>query len=409
MKKKKTNESQPTRSFVRTFNRYSILNSIRSAGMISRIDIARNLGLSKASLTGITAELIKEGLILERDGGEGPYQVGRRPILLAMNPGGAYAAGVNISMELVEVVIINFQAEVKASHSVPLDKNYYSPEELAKIITEAINKCILKSGLPKKRIAGVGISIPGLVDSMSGFIRYMPNYGWTDVNLREIMQIMIDYPIFIDNDANTVTIAEHWFGEGRESNNFIVIVIENGIGAGYVLNGHLIRGNLGLAGEFGHMSINQDGPQCRCGKRGCIEAYAGMHAILKDALETANGEIWKGAVKKDLTFLDIIKKTKEGSPELNQIFDKAGKALGFGIAQLMILLNPEKIIITGSGTFAEDLLFKPMFDSIKQNLSHKLSKYHTNILVKPFMNEAFATGAGTLVLQEIYKSPAIKR
>ena len=167
----------------------------------------------------------------------------------------------------------------------------------------------------------------------------------------------------------------------------------------------MIRGNFGIAGEFGHMSINQDGPLCRCGKRGCVEAYAGINAILKDAMETVT---FKKPIRKDISFYDVIEKARNGNPEIIKIFDKAGNMLGFGISQLAILLNPEKIIITGLGTQAEDLLFKPMFESIKRNLSNKLSRYQTDILIKPYTNEAFAEGAGTLVLQEIYKSPAIK-
>jgi len=397
--------SKPGRTFERSFNRYNILNIIRTAGMISRIDIAKNLGLSKASLTGIAADLISEGLVLEKEAEY--HQVGRRPILLAINPEGAYAAGVSISMEQIEVVIINFQAEIKASYALPLEKDFYPPEDLVKKIATAINRCISKSGYPNELISGIGISVPGLVDSRSGIIRYMPNYGWIDVNLRELLQKKITHPVFIDNDANTITIAEHWFGDGKKSDNFIVIVIETGIGAGYVLNGHIVRGNLGIAGEFGHMSFNQDGPLCRCGKRGCIEAYSGIYTIIKDANEALNSRMKNISVKKDMSFSDIIKKAGNGDPELSRIFDKAGNMLGFGISQLVILLNPEKIIITGMVAQAEDLFFKPMFESIQKNLSGKLSRYQTDILIKPSTSEAFAKGAGTLVLQEIYKSPAI--
>jgi transcriptional regulator of PTS gene len=186
--------SKPGRTFERSFNRYNILTSIRTAGMISRIDIAKNLGLAKASLTGITADLINEGLIIEKE--PGAYQVGRRPILLAINPDGAYAAGVSISMEQIEVVVINFQAEIKASFTLPLEKLLYPPEELAKKISEAVKRCITKSGYTKNRISGIGISIPGLVDSRSGIIRYMPNYGWMDVNLREMLQKTISHRFY---------------------------------------------------------------------------------------------------------------------------------------------------------------------------------------------------------------------
>jgi predicted NBD/HSP70 family sugar kinase len=223
-----------------------------------------------------------------------------------------------------------------------------------------------------------------------------------------MLQNKINHPVFIDNDANTITIAERWFGNGKGSDNFLVIVLETGIGAGYVLNGQMIRGSFGIAGEFGHMSINQDGPLCRCGKRGCIEAYSGIYTIVKDALETINSRMAKKHIKKEISFSDVIKIARDGNPEVKKIFDKAGNVLGFGISQLVILLNPERIIITGLGAQAEDLLFKPMFESIRKNLSDRLSRYHTDILIKPSTDEVFAQGAGTLVLQEIYKSPAIR-
>lgn len=268
------------RSFIRTYNRYSILNAIRTAGMISRIDISRALNLSKASLSGITAELIEEGLIIEKQ--PGPLQVGRRPMLLAINPEGAYAVGVSITISQVQAVIINFQAEVQAAYAVPLEDDRYTPKSLVKKIESAVSGCITKSGFNRGQISGVGVSIPGLVDSSSGVVRYLPNYGWTDVGFRFILGECIGFDVFIDNDANNVTIAEHWFGDGCGTDNLLVLIIENGIGAGCVLNGQLVRGDFGIAGEFGHMSIDPNGPLCRCGKRGCVEAYAGIFAIMKN-------------------------------------------------------------------------------------------------------------------------------
>ena len=393
----------PERSFIRTYNRYNILNTIRTAGMISRVDIAKALGLSKASLTGITAELIAEGLILEKQ--PGAYQVGRRPILLAINPDGAYAVGVSITIRQIQAVIINFQAEIKTSHSLSLKKSYYSQEELVEKIALTVEACIEKSNDSKPKISGVGVSVPGLVDSKSGIIRYLPNYGWTDINLRAMLRDRIGFSTYIDNDANNVTIAEHWFGNGSGSENFIVLIIENGIGAGYVLNGQLIRGNLGIAGEFGHMSVNPDGPLCRCGKRGCVEAYSGIYAIMKDVSKIeASGKL--SATSKKISFSNIVDEAKKGNSELIKIFDQAGKVLGIGISQLITLINPEKIILTGTGIQAGDLLLAPMFEAIRNYRSDKFGSYETEVLISKWTNEDFAKGAGTLVLQEIYKSPA---
>ena len=395
----------PERSFIRTYNRYNILNAIRTAGMISRIDISRGLGLSKASLTGITAELIAEGLILEKQ--PGAYQVGRRPILLAINPDGAYAVGVSITVNQIQAVIINFQAEIKTSHAFTLKRSYYSPEELVEKIARTVETCIEKSTGLGGKISGVGISVPGLVDSKSGIIRYLPNYGWTDINLKEMLQNRLGFVTYIDNDANNVTIAEHWFGNGSGSENFIVLILENGVGAGYVLNGQLIRGNLGIAGEFGHLSVNPDGPLCRCGKRGCIEAYSGIYAIMKDASKIeASGKI-SATSKKSMSFKNVVDEAKKGNSELIKIFDQAGKVLGIGISQLITLVNPEKIIITGTGIEAGELLLTPMFEAIKNYRSDKFGSYETEILISKWTNEDFAKGAGTLVLQEIYKSPVL--
>lgn len=393
------------RSFIRTYNRYNILNAIRTAGMISRIDIAKALGLSKASLTGITAELIEEGLIIEKQ--PGAFQVGRRPILLAINPDGAYAVGVSLTIHRVQAVIINFQAEVKAAHAVVLDDDRYTPKALAKKIAAAVSGCIAKSGFKEGQISGVGVSVPGLVDSNSGIVRYLPNYGWTDVEFRSMLQDSIGFQVFIDNDANNVTIAEHWFGEGCGFDNLLVIILENGIGAGCVLNGQLVRGVFGIAGEFGHMSIDPNGPLCRCGRRGCVEAYAGIFAIMKDVARVTSHERRRGK-SKTLLFADVVEAAEKGNSEFKKILGHAGRMLGVGIAQLITLLNPEKIILTGSGVQAGDLMFAQMFGAIESNRSDKIGNCKPDILIKNWTSEDFAKGAGTLVLQEIYKSPALK-
>ena len=394
------------RSFVRTYNRYNILNAIRTAGMISRIDIAKELGLSKASLTGITAELIKERLILEKE--PGAVQVGRRPILLSINPDGAYAVGVSMTAHRIQVVIINFQAEVKAAHAEPIENRFYPPEELVENIGMAVEKCIAASAYSRDRISGVGISVPGLVDSKYGIIRYLPNYGWMDVNLREMLQTKTGVATFIDNDANNLTLAEQWFGKGSGSDNFIVILIENGIGAGIVVNGQLVRGNWGIAGELGHMSINPDGPLCRCGKRGCIEAYSGTFAIMKDISKILGPDSHPAGRRQGLTFNDAVSEAKKGNQELRDIFCQAGKILGVGISHLITLFDPEKVIITGTGGQAGQLLSDSMFESIQKSQSRKFGACKTEILSSSWSDEDFAKGAGTLVLQEIYKSPALK-
>jgi predicted NBD/HSP70 family sugar kinase len=392
-------------SFIRAYNRYSILTCIRIAELISRIDISKSTGLSQAAVTGITADLISEGLIEEKK--PGAYEGGRPPILLSIAPDGAYTIGINMTIEKIDVAVTNFQAQIKAHKTILLDKTHYPPEEIVDIMVRAMQDCMWDANFSKDQISGVGIGIPGLVDSGSGTIRFLPNYGWENVNLRNLFQQRVNIPTFIDNSSNNLTIAENWFGECKGVENFIVVTLQNGVGAGCFINGRLSRGYTGIAGEFGHLTADDKGPMCRCGKKGCIEAFAGINALLKHAAMAARNGIWDHPADQRVTLEDLMTALDNNEPEILKLYEKAGNALGLGIAHLVTLLNPEKIIITGKGVMAKDAIFEPMFRSVNQHISSKFKDYGTQIIIKKWSEKDWVRGAGTLVLNEIYKSPTI--
>jgi transcriptional regulator of PTS gene len=394
---------KPVQSFVRAYNRYTILSSIRISELISRVDIAKSTGLSQASVTGIAADLIREGLIEERK--SGTHEGGRPPILLSIAPGGAYAIGVNLTIEKIDVAIINFQAEIKAFHSKKLNTAYYKAMDFVELMAHAVQDCMWEANFSRDKISGIGIGIPGLVDSESGMIRFLPNYGWESVNLKDLFQKKINLPTYIENSSNNLAIGEHWFGQGKGIDDFVVVTLENGVGAGCVINGQLSRGFRGIAGEFGHLSLDANGPLCRCGKKGCIEAFAGNNSILRDAKNAALKGLWKKQNPESITFDDILTALADNEPELVRIFKKAGEILGVGISHLITLLNPEKIIITGKGVQAKDALFNPMFQFINKSVSKKFKDYGTKIIISEWSDKDWVKGAGTLVLKEIYKSP----
>ena len=393
-------------SFVRAYNRYNILTTIRVAELISRIDIAKSIGLSQASITGITADLISEGLIEETE--PGAHEGGRPPILLAISPDGAYEIGINMAIEKIDVAITNFQAQIKAFHSIKLDSAYYSANDIVDIMVQAVQECMWEASFSKDQISGIGIGIPGLVDSESGIIRFLPNYGWENINFRDLFQKKINIPTYIENSSNNLAIAEQWFGFGKGIDNFVVVTLQNGVGAGCIINGQLSRGCTGIAGEFGHLTMDPDGPLCRCGKKGCIEAYAGNNSLMRDAKNAALKGVWDKKNPEHLTFEDLIAAVHDKEPEILKFYNKAGKALGMGITHLITLLNPEKIFITGKGVQAERALFDPMFQAINKFVSPKFEGYGTEIIIKAWSETDWVRGAGTLVLNEIYKSPTIK-
>jgi predicted NBD/HSP70 family sugar kinase len=393
----------PVRNLVRAMNRAKILDTIRNADLISRIDIARATGLSQASVTGLTSDLIKEGLISEKQTGE--YEGGRRPMLLGLNPSGAYVVGVNLTLGEVNVVIANFKAEVIQSHSRPLLQATYSVEAVADRIGEAVQACIWEANFSKDQIAGVGLGIPGLVDSATGLIRFMPNYGWENVQLKDLVQNRLNHPCFIDNSSNTLAIAEQWFGEGKGLENFLVVTIENGIGLGAVINGRVYRGAEGIACEFGHITIDPQGPRCRCGKKGCVESYVGNIAILRDAGQSARRGEWQPDDPERISFEEVVAAARKGTPPLAQLFEHAGRMLGIGLVHINTLFNPQVIIITGKGVLAGDMMFDAMRDSFRAYLPARFGPSRTRLVIKQWTEQDWARGAGALVLQELYKSP----
>jgi len=408
MTKSKGKASLTTRSFQRAMHQSNILDLIRTSELISRTELAQQTGLSQASVTGITAGLIEKNLIEERK--TGVSEGGRRPILLAIRPDGVHAIGVNMAIDQIRVVIVNFLAELKVSHSVILKREHYEPEEIIEIIFQAIQACMWESNFSKDEIAGVGVGIPGPVDAVSGVVRFLPNYDWKEVPFRDMLREKINHPVFIDNSSNNLAIAQYWYGTGRGMDNFLVITLENGVGAGTVLNGQLVRGHLGIAGEFGHLCADTEGPVCRCGRRGCIESFVGNNSIVQAARVLVQKGIWSSSetLPEELTFNDVLAELKHGNRELEKFYMKAGEVLGVGIYNLITLLNPELVIITGKGVQAGEPLFEHMFQALDRLKAGRFSFTQTEIVIQTWTDGDWARESGTLVLREIYKSPTVR-
>ena len=393
----------PVRDLMRAINRSKILETIRTIGMISRRDIARTTGLSKALVTGLTSGLIQEGLIIEKQSGD--YEGGRRPMLLALNPEGAFVVGVNLSLTEISVVIVNFEGTVVAFYTKPLAPIYHSVTEIAAMVVGAVQSCMWDANFAKEQISGVGIGIPGLVNSDSGQIRFLPNYGWENVNLKTLVESQLNHPCYVDNSTNTLALAEQWFGEGKGIDNFLVVTIETGVGLGAVINGRIYRGGEGVAGEFGHITVNPEGPVCRCGNKGCVEAYAGNVAIMRDARQAALNGQWECPDPENFTYEDVVSAAQSGIVALKDLFHRAGRMLGVGVSHLVTLFNPTKIIITGKGVLAGGLIFDAMHTTLDGCLPDKFGERSTQIIVQQWIEQDWARGAGAMVLQELYKSP----
>jgi len=388
------------RDLIRAMNRSIVLNVIKTYGPIARAEVARRIGLSPATVTGITAELIDEDLIFEKDMGDSSG--GRRPILLAINPSGGYVIGI----KLTETQAIGALTDLEATVIVKRTDNLHGrdPEMIVKQLSLLVTELLQMAGLPKKKLIGVGVGLAGIVDSEQGMLRQSPFFGWRDLPLGEMLRAQVRVPVYVDNDVNTLTLAEMWFGGGQGIDSFLIVTVGRGVGLGIVVNGQFYRGARGGAGEFGHTVIDPEGPTCECGKRGCLESYVGDPGLVRMAAEAVNrGEV-PGPIN---SMSDLLIKAQADEVGVRAIFARAGDILGQGIANLLNIFNPQKIIISGEGTRAGDLLFGPMRESIARNVMPGLAR-DTSIQIDAWGDDAWAHGAASLVLRQLFVSPLHK-
>lgn len=376
------------RQLIREINKSLVLNMVRDHGSISRTSIAHTSHLSLATVSGITNELIEQGLIYEHE--EGTSTGGRRPILLALNPNAGLVAGAKLTDTHVVVALTDLNASVVEQRELPLgdDKSY---EAVLSVLEQAVNQ--LRKAHADRPVLGMGVGMAGGIDRKTGVCRFSPFLGWRDVPLRQLLEKRLGLPVVIENDVNTFTMAERWFGAGVGVSDFLVITLGRGIGMGMVLNGQLYRGGCGGGGEFGHVTVAPDGPLCDCGKKGCLEALVSDPAIMKRI---------HSAVGRDLTMEQAVDLARQGDSVALGIFAAAGRTLGTAVADLINIFNPPLLVVGGEGARALDLMLEPMQNALRANCFDGFFN-DLRLVVEPWGDDAWARGAASLMLEELFR------
>jgi predicted NBD/HSP70 family sugar kinase len=295
--------------------------------------------------------------------------------------------------------LTDLEATVIAKRSDPLSGR--SPEQAVETLTGVVSALVSEGGIRKKQLLGVGVGLAGIVDAEQGLVRRSPYFGWRDVPLRDVLQARVRVPVYIDNDVNTLTLAEKWFGAGQNVDDFLTVTVGRGVGLGIVANGQFYRGARGGAGEFGHTVIDPDGPVCDCGKRGCLETFVGDPGLLRMAAEAAQRGEMPGPVE---SMDNLIALAQEGNPAAQAVFVRAGNVLGREVANLINVFNPQRIIVSGEGVRAGAWLFGPMRASVARHVMPGLAE-DTEIRIDLWGDDAWARGAASLVLRELFESP----
>ena len=390
------------RDLIKEINRNLVLNLIKSRAPISRTEIARLSGLSPATISGIASDFIASGLVHQM--GEGESTGGRRPVLLRLNHQAGFVVGVKLMEHAITSAVTDLDANVLYHRVTTLEHARDLPAVLEGIV-RAIAMTIEESGVERAGVLGIGIGMAGVIGSKAGLCHYSPFFGWRDVKVAEPIETHFALPVYIDNDVNTLTIAEQWFGYGHGADDFVVVTVGRGIGAGIVVNGQFYRGALGGAGEFGHITLAREGPLCDCGKRGCLEALASDPAVLRMVREriAAGEESVLGGLRA-LALEDVIHAAEDGDEIAREALADSGRWLGVGIANLVNILNPQLVIVAGEGVQAGEYRFQAMREAIRMHSFDGLAK-ELKIVIEPSGDETWARGAASLVLGEIFKHP----
>jgi predicted NBD/HSP70 family sugar kinase len=379
---KRANVARP--NTIRDINRQIVLNYVRERGPISRAEIAQETALQRSTVSLIVDEL-KSGGLIEEVSGESTG--GRPPTLLSLRTADAVAIGVDVGTRRTIVATSDLAGRVLEQEEFPTDPD--AQKTISHIIDRA-RQFINKNG---ETIEGVGVSLPGLVDQETGTASFIPHFKWRDLEIAKEIRDALGLAVTADNDANAAALAELWFGrpEIREVRDFIMVLIEEGIGTGIVFDGQVHRGKSGAAGEFGHMTIGRDAPvACAAGSRGCWEAFASERAALARYAKLKRG------AGRSVEFGQLVKLALEGEDEAQAALKETARYLGLGIANLIQGLSPEAVIVGGPIVRAWSLVANDIKTAVRVNICRGLPP--AQIIASTLGAEPTLMGALSLVL-----------
>jgi predicted NBD/HSP70 family sugar kinase len=337
---------------VRDINRRTVLNLIRTRQPVSRADLARLSGLQRSTISLIVEQLMDERWVLE--GATGRLPRGRRPTFLRLN-NERVIIGIDVRPTQTTVALADVSGHFTSKEVTPTRSD---PEAGVRELIQCLERFL--AACRGKKIEGIGISLPGRFNRHSNQLVFAPNLKWREFDIRTPIVDATGLEVEVENAANACVLAEVWFDHTRPAQNLVVVTVSEGIGTGIMVNGQLVRGLSGMAGEFGHVPLDAKGPLCGCGSRGCWEVFASNRAALRYYFES-------GSQSTDLSFLDLLNRADHGDTRAARALETMAHYLGRGMRMLVAGLAPESIVVVGDLTRSWNR-FGPIIETEVQEL-----------------------------------------
>lgn len=376
---------------MRAINRFHVMDAIRRFGPVSRVEICQATELSPTTVSAITAALLDDRLITSlqvgalRDAGRG-----RPRVMLRLNPDAARVVGVRLASDQITVAVTNFCADVLRTVTLPVRIDRHTAAVIADLVEDGVRRCVEDANLDMSDVLGVCVGLPGVVERSAGVCRQSPIFGDRDVPFGAELTRRLGVPVSIDSDANLVALAEHWFGQARDLNDFLVVSVERSLGLGILHNGELFRGASGLSPDLGDLMAS---PPSKGGGR--LADMASEASVLGDG---------DGALPSGRGMALLLRRADAGDKACLGALAAAGEALGYAIANLITLFAPPKVIIVGRAMAGSEHFIRPLRETVATLVPPSLADL-ADLVVREWDDGIWARGAAAMTLRELYGAP----
>jgi predicted NBD/HSP70 family sugar kinase len=380
-------ETPGSQSSLHRANLERVVRAVRLAGSLTQAEIARTTGLSAATVSNIVRELRDNGTVQVTPTSSG----GRRARSVALSGDAGIVVGVDFGHSHLRVAVGNLAHQVLAEQSEPIDVDASAAEGFDRA-EQLVGRLVESTGIGRDKVLGVGLGVPGPIDVESGTLgstAILP--GWSGTNPRQELAGRLGVPVQVDNDANLGALGELVWGAGRGVRDLAYIKVASGVGAGLVVDGRIYRGPGGTAGEIGHITLDEAGPVCRCGNRGCLETFTAARYVL---------ELLRGSHGDQLTIPKMVQLGREGDPGCRRVIGDVGRHIGMGVASLCNLLNPSRVVLGGDLAEAGELVLGPIRESVSRYAIPSAAQ-RLSVMPGALGARAEVLGALALVLSEL--------
>ncbi|MBN2364929.1 MAG: ROK family transcriptional regulator [Calditrichaeota bacterium] len=395
---------------IKELNEFRILNLIREHEQISRIELANQTTISKVAISDIVNRLVEAGYVMEIGKGESTERGGKRPTLIRLNPESSYVIGIDIKRKMTHFALANIESHILGEHIFDYNAGISFDTWFDRVVRE-IDSLLTKLNIDVSRLTGIGIGIPGIVNYQKGYLHFADTLtGWGNIPISDRFTERFGITTILENDVNAMATGEHLAGAGRNESNLICIWIGAGIGAGIIVDNHLIRGNSGSAGEIGYLELGH----CLANREYLKNLYANQHYFgeilreehlyetLKMKLQWNSGNTDKKMQNGNLK--SMLKEGDRGNPAVQEVLDEYAFLIAVICTNLLKTMNPNLVILSGNVVENSDYLLQKVRQLVKQQMLN-IPFQKTSIVIGELGNSACITGAVNMALRLIFEPP----